>query len=91
MQRASGPNILRELLKPLGQILVFVLGSSLVLSAFILILALLFRGSAVDKDLLAKNGVDIFTYTLANLPQVLLDGVTIGFVYAAIALGYTMV
>ncbi|TFG82759.1 MAG: branched-chain amino acid ABC transporter permease [Spirochaetales bacterium] len=30
-------------------------------------------------------------YTLANLPQVLIDGVTLGFVYAAIALGYTMV
>ncbi|NLJ46635.1 MAG: branched-chain amino acid ABC transporter permease, partial [Treponema sp.] len=31
------------------------------------------------------------THTLANLPQVLIDGVTLGFVYAAIALGYTMV
>ncbi|WP_373432570.1 branched-chain amino acid ABC transporter permease [Geothrix sp. 21YS21S-2] len=30
-------------------------------------------------------------YTLSSLPQVLIDGVTIGFVYAAIALGYTMV
>ena len=28
---------------------------------------------------------------MANLPQVLIDGVTLGFVYAAIALGYTMV
>jgi len=33
----------------------------------------------------------ILAYTLVNLPQVLIDGVTIGFVYAAIALGYTMV
>jgi len=33
----------------------------------------------------------LFTYTLANLPQVLIDGLTIGFVYAAVALGYTMV
>ena len=38
-----------------------------------------------------KNNVDILTYTLANLPQVLIDGVVLGFVYAAIALGYTMV
>ncbi len=35
--------------------------------------------------------MDLFTYTLVNLPQVLIDGVTIGFVYATIALGYTMV
>ena len=28
---------------------------------------------------------------MSNLPQVLIDGMTIGFVYAAIALGYTMV
>ncbi|MEI7989809.1 MAG: branched-chain amino acid ABC transporter permease [Chloroflexota bacterium] len=41
--------------------------------------------------LFSNQGVDLFTYTLTNLPQVLLDGVTIGFVYAAIALGYTMV
>ena len=35
--------------------------------------------------------MDILTYTLVNLPQVLIDGVVLGFVYAAIALGYTMV
>ncbi len=35
--------------------------------------------------------MDIMTYTLVNLPQVLIDGVMLGFVYAAIALGYTMV
>ncbi|WP_373693305.1 branched-chain amino acid ABC transporter permease [Desulfobulbus sp.] len=33
----------------------------------------------------------MYTYTLVNLPQVVIDGLTIGFVYAAIALGYTMV
>jgi branched-chain amino acid transport system permease protein len=56
-----------------------------------LLLALLLRGTAVNRDLIAHNGGDIVTYTLVNLPQVLIDGVTIGFVYAAIALGYTMV
>ena len=39
----------------------------------------------------STQGVGIFTYTVGNLPQVLIDGMTIGFVYAAIALGYTMV
>ncbi|MEI6388287.1 MAG: branched-chain amino acid ABC transporter permease [Spirochaetota bacterium] len=33
----------------------------------------------------------ILAYTLGQLPQVLIDGMTLGFVYAAIALGYTMV
>ncbi|MCX7023620.1 MAG: branched-chain amino acid ABC transporter permease [Spirochaetes bacterium] len=33
----------------------------------------------------------MLSYTISILPQVLIDGVTLGFVYAAIALGYTMV
>ncbi|PKL10175.1 MAG: branched-chain amino acid ABC transporter permease [Spirochaetae bacterium HGW-Spirochaetae-7] len=55
------------------------------------VLALLCRGSGADKLLLSTQNVNIVFYTMANLPQVLIDGVTIGFVYAAIALGYTMV
>ncbi len=54
-------------------------------------LALLLRGSATDQLTLSRNGVNLLNYTLGNLPQVLIDGVTLGFVYAAIALGYTMV
>ena len=56
-----------------------------------LTLALLFHGSGADQVLQATQGVGILTYTLNSLPQVLIDGMTIGFVYAAIALGYTMV
>jgi branched-chain amino acid transport system permease protein len=74
---------LRELFLPLGQIIVFVLGSSLVMSVIVLSLALLFRGSRTDTDLLV--GV------MALLPQTLIDGITLGFLYALIALGYTMV
>lgn len=91
MRRVFNSQLIREILKPLGQILVFVAGSGLVLSALILLLALLLRGSAADQATIERNGLDIFAYTLVNLPQVLVDGVTIGFVYAAIALGYTMV
>jgi branched-chain amino acid transport system permease protein len=91
MRRIIGSPTIREILRPLGQIIVFVTGSGIVLSAIMLILAVLLRGSAVDKELISHNGGDILTYTLVNLPQVLIDGVTIGFVYAAIALGYTMV
>ncbi len=83
--------VARELLRPLGQIAVYVVGSSLVLSALLLGLALLLSGSAVDRECVSRMGSGLFSFTLANLPQVLLDGVTIGFVYATIALGYTMV
>jgi branched-chain amino acid transport system permease protein len=55
------------------------------------LLAFIFRGSAVDQLVINNNGIDLMSYTVNNLPQVLIDGVTLGFVYAAIALGYTMV
>ncbi len=91
MRRVFNSQTIREILRPLGQIVVFVTASGVVLSLLILLLALLLRGSAADQATIERNGMDIFTYTLVNLPQVLIDGVTIGFVYAAIALGYTMV
>ena len=74
---------LRELLLPLGQIIIFVIASSIVMSVIVLLLAVLLRGSRTDTDLL----VGVF----ALLPQTLIDGVTLGFLYALIALGYTMV
>jgi branched-chain amino acid transport system permease protein len=91
MRRNFSATLLREIFRPLGQIVVFVTASGTILSAFVLILAFLMRGSAVNASVVSKYGTDLFTYTLVNLPQVLIDGVTIGFVYATIALGYTMV
>ncbi len=91
MRRLIKNDALREILLPLGRMAVFVLGAGTLLSAVMVVLSLLFRGSGADKLLLTTQGVNIFTYTMANLPQVLIDGVTLGFVYAAIALGYTMV
>jgi branched-chain amino acid transport system permease protein len=91
MRRIFKSKILIEILRPLGQIFLFVTVSGAVLSAFVLGLALLLSGSAVDQMTIKNYGMDLFTYTLVNLPQVLIDGMTIGFVYAAIALGYTMV
>ena len=84
-------NIRIGVLRPLGQMLLFIFGSGLVLSAIMLCLAFLFKGSVVDKTAISNTGSDLLSYTLVSLPQVLIDGVTIGFVYAAIALGYTMV
>jgi branched-chain amino acid transport system permease protein len=74
---------LRELFFPLFQIIIFVIGSSAVMSVFVLILAVLLRGTRTDTDLLV--GV------LSLLPQTIIDGITLGFLYALIALGYTMV
>ena len=81
----------RELLRPLGQMLAFSLGTALVLSVVVLVLALILDRGTVGQFTMERFKVSLFTYTLANLPQVLIDGLTIGFVYAAIALGYTMV
>jgi branched-chain amino acid transport system permease protein len=91
MRRLIKSDRLREIILPLGQMVVFVFGAGALLSAVMVLLAMLFRGSGADKLLLANQNVNILYYTLANLPQVLIDGVTLGFVYAAIALGYTMV
>ena len=81
----------RELLLPIGQLVVFSVGSGLVLSVIILLLALILDQTPVGAASVANFRVNLFTFTAANLPQVLIDGLTIGFVYAAIALGYTMV
>jgi branched-chain amino acid transport system permease protein len=81
----------RELLLPLGQLIAFSLGSAIVLSIIVLILAMVLDETPVGLAVMDRFNASLFTYTLINLPQVLIDGLTIGFVYAAVALGYTMV
>jgi branched-chain amino acid transport system permease protein len=80
-----------ELLRPIGQMLAFSVGSAIVMSLIAIGLALVLDTTAVGVDLMDRYNVTLFTYTMVNLPQVVIDGLTIGFVYAAIALGYTMV
>jgi branched-chain amino acid transport system permease protein len=91
MLRFMGSVNVRNIVLPVGQMAIFVTGAGALCSVVMLVLALLFRGSAADHVLQATQGVGIWSYTLNSLPQVLIDGMTIGFVYAAIALGYTMV
>ncbi len=79
----SRTNALEAILRPLGQLLLFVVGSSLIVSLITVVLAFLLRGTRDDMDLVQ--------ITFVLLPQVLIDGITLGFVYATIALGYTMV
>lgn len=91
MRRIHNSPLIQGILTPLGQIAVFILGSGAVLSVFMLLMAVIFSNSPANQVCLDKNGISLMEYTLRNLPQVLTDGVTLGFVYAAIALGYTMV
>lgn len=79
----SRTNALEAILRPLGQLLLFVVGSSVVVSLIVIVTAFLLRGTRDDMDLVQ--------ITFVLLPQVLIDGITLGFVYATIALGYTMV
>lgn len=76
-------NTLDAVFRPLGQLLLFVIGSSVIISAIVIAAAYIFRGTREDMDLVQ--------ITFLLLPQVLIDGITLGFVYATIALGYTMV
>jgi branched-chain amino acid transport system permease protein len=83
MKQFTSNAFYKFILFPLGQMIVFVLGASLALSLFIILMAFLFRSTVTGFDLMER--------TLLILPQVLINGITIGFVYATIALGYTMV
>jgi branched-chain amino acid transport system permease protein len=91
MQRVFQNTHLRELLKPIGQMFLFALGSGAVLSLILVLLALLFDQTAVGLDVARRYNMSLIAFTVTNLPQVVIDGLVIGFVYAAIALGYTMV
>lgn len=83
MKQFTANPLYRFILFPVGQMLTFIVGASLVLSLFIVLMAFIFRGTVTGFDLVER--------TLEILPKVLVDGITIGFVYATIALGYTMV
>lgn len=76
-------NVIQQVFGPLLQILYFIIGSSVILGGIVILLALLLRGTRDDIDLLQG--------TLIILPQVIIDSLVRGFLYAMIALGYTMV
>ncbi len=90
MQQTFRNSKLYELLRPIGQIVVFVVGTCVVLSSILLLLAFILSKTPLNQLYLDAN-IDIVRFTVASLPQVLIDGITLGFVYATIALGYTMV
>lgn len=81
-QFAANP-VYKFFLFPIGQILMFALGASAILSLATVLLAYIFKFNVTDFDLVER--------TMLILPQVIINGLTIGFVYSTIALGYTMV
>lgn len=82
---ASGQRSISEVLRtvfgPVGQLILFIVSSALALSLVVVLLALLQIGARPD----------ILTRALTILPQVIIDGMVRGFLFASIALGYTMV
>lgn len=75
--------LLNQIFGPLLQILYFVIGSAVILGTIVIVLAFLLQGTRSDINLLQG--------TLIILPQVIVDSLVRGFLYAMIALGYTMV
>lgn len=83
LTRRSFRSFMSDVFGPLLQVFVFVVGSAVVLGGIVILLALALRGARTDIDLLQG--------TITILPQVIIDGLVRGFLYATIALGYTMV
>ena len=73
--------ILRQVLGPIGQLVIFLVGSAIVLGVIVLALGLL----------LERSQPGLFQRVLTILPLVIIDGMIRGFLFATIALGYTMV
>jgi branched-chain amino acid transport system permease protein len=99
MSSSQGPiQWLREyIFRPLLQILVFVLGSAVIISAIAILIGLVV-GSMQNGPLITilpifkvPARIDLFQQVLRQLPNTIVNGITIGFVYAVIAVGYTMV
>jgi len=81
--RSTTDWIYRYILYPVGQMLVFIVGAGIVVTVLAYILAILFpepRPNIILVDQINRQ-----------LPGMLIAGVSLGFVYAMIALGYTLV
>ncbi len=79
----SALSTLRVILAPIGQIFAFVLASAVILGIIVTALA-----AVIGRTTAQPNMV---TGVVTLLPFVIIDGLVRGFLYATIALGYTMV
>jgi len=73
--------VLRQVFGPVGQVLIFLVGSAVALGLIVVLLGLALEGS--QPGLLGR--------VITILPLVIIDGMIRGFLFATIALGYTMV
>jgi branched-chain amino acid transport system permease protein len=82
-RRLSKNWIYRYIVYPVGQMLLFIMSAAVVLTVVAYLIALVFpepRPNIVLADQIGKQ-----------LPGMIISGVSVGFVYAMIALGYTLV
>lgn len=79
--RRSLGEVLGVVLGPVGQLLAFIVGSAASLALLVIVFALI----------LSPSQPDIMQRVTIILPQVIIDGLVRGFLFATIALGYTMV
>lgn len=75
--------IYRFILFPVGQLVVFITCSALILTALSYFLAFLFPEP--------RPNINLATQITMQLPGMIITGISIGFVYSMIALGYTLV
>ncbi len=73
---------LRQIFAPIWQLLIFVLATSVILGLLVVLLSIILSRTGAQPNL--QNQV------LNLLPFVIIDGLVRGFLYATIALGYTM-
>lgn len=82
-QRIGGSWIYRFLVFPIGQMVVFIVGATALLTILSYLLALV-----VPEP---RPGIVLADQITRQLPGTVISGISIGFVYAMIALGYTLV
>lgn len=75
--------IYRFLLFPIGQMLIFIAGATILLTVIAYAIAIAFPAP--------NPNIDLVTQINRQLPGMIISGVSIGFVYSMIALGYTLV
>ena len=81
--RSSAASTLRQVFAPIGQIFLYSVGTVVLLGSLVVAIGWILSQT--------RNEPNVLTQTLTLLPFVVIDGLVIGFLYATIALGYTMV
>jgi branched-subunit amino acid ABC-type transport system permease component len=82
-QRIGGSWLYRFIVFPIGQIFIFIVGATVLLTALSYLVALV-----VPEP---RPGIVLADQITRQLPGMIVSGISLGFVYAMIALGYTLV